>query len=790
MKGTKILTTMVLAMGLAICLASLAWAAPMGTAYTYQGRLIEGDETGDGLYDFTFKLFDDPCTGTQQAGTVIIDDLDVIDGYFTAVLDFGAAFNGNARWLEIAVRPGASIDGNDFLTLLPRQEVTPTPQVLYAQKAEDANTVDGLHGKDLAPIIHTHSAGSITSGTLSTSRYSAFSDLLVEGYLGDAVGDIAQNNGVLQPKLNADALDGFDSSEFLNISTDYGRSGVSSTLYEGTSTLASKYLGISAMAADSDRLDGLHASAFAPSSHNHNTLYYTEAESDSRFVNVTGDTMTGELNMNTTGTGIDIVANPSAATTYGVKINTDQSATNNYTTYGLYSDTDSEAPSTYTYGIRSEATGNYYTYGLHSTGSSTTRSPYGLYASSTVPSSASDNTYDSYGVSTITSNYGTGNAYGSYNRGYQYGTSGLAYGTYSYAYGSDTGTAYGIYSRAYKTSSDTAGTAYGGYFVGDNNYDGATSYGIHASATGAGTNYGVYGTASGGTDNYAGYFTTSAQGGYGIYSKVNYSGSGLKYAGYFECDSETGYGVYATVNGEYTNWAFRGEGTGTGSSGGWFSTTAEDMTAVYGTATSTSGTSNTNKGGYFTAYGDRGYGVYARAYGEYGTGIYASGGTSGYAAQFYGNVKIIGRSSGTTVMELGEGLDYAEGFDISAEDKIEPGSVLVIDADNPGKLALSNNSYDTKVAGIVAGAKGLGSGVRLGAGQFDYDVALAGRVYCKVDATEEAVQPGDLLTTSATPGYAMKAADYTRSHGAILGKAMESIEKGQKGQILVLVTLQ
>jgi hypothetical protein len=182
--------------------------------------------------------------------------------------------------------------------------------------------------------------------------------------------------------------------------------------------------------------------------------------------------------------------------------------------------------------------------------------------------------------------------------------------------------------------------------------------------------------------------------------------------------------------------------------------------------------------------------VHCEATGTYGTGIYARGGSSGYAAIFSGNVKITGRSSGSTVMELGEGLDYAEGFDVSEENKIEPGSVLVIDADNPGKLALSNKSYDTKVAGIVAGAKGLGSGVRLGADQFDYDVALAGRVYCKVDATKEAVQAGDLLTTSAMAGYAMKAADYTRSHGTILGKAMESLEKGQKGQILVLVTLQ
>ncbi len=151
---------------------------------------------------------------------------------------------------------------------------------------------------------------------------------------------------------------------------------------------------------------------------------------------------------------------------------------------------------------------------------------------------------------------------------------------------------------------------------------------------------------------------------------------------------------------------------------------------------------------------------------------------------------LIESSDGTDIVELGEGLDYAEGFDVSDKSKIASGSVLIIDSENPGKLALSNKPYDIKVAGIVAGAKGMGSGVRLGAEQFDYDVALAGRVYCNVDATEAAVQPGDLLTTSATCGYAMKAANYTRAQGAILGKAMEKLEKGKKGQILVLVTLQ
>jgi len=155
-----------------------------------------------------------------------------------------------------------------------------------------------------------------------------------------------------------------------------------------------------------------------------------------------------------------------------------------------------------------------------------------------------------------------------------------------------------------------------------------------------------------------------------------------------------------------------------------------------------------------------------------------------------GNVRIESETTGLPVVELGEGLDYAEGFDVSESIQISPGNVMIIDPNNPGQLTLSKYPYDSKVAGIVAGANDLGSGVKLGTGQFDCDVALAGRVYCNVDATYGAISPGDLLTTSPTPGYAMIVKDKDKSHGAILGKAMESLDKGVKGQILVLVTLQ
>ncbi len=155
-----------------------------------------------------------------------------------------------------------------------------------------------------------------------------------------------------------------------------------------------------------------------------------------------------------------------------------------------------------------------------------------------------------------------------------------------------------------------------------------------------------------------------------------------------------------------------------------------------------------------------------------------------------GNILLLSESDGSAVLELGEGLDYAEGFNVSDADEIQPGTVLIIDPEAPGELKVSDSAYDSRVAGIIAGANNMGSGVRLGVGQFDYDVALAGRVYCWADASDADIRPGDLLTTSPVPGHAMKALNRERAAGAVLGKAMESLEKGQRGQILVLVTLQ
>jgi hypothetical protein len=142
------------------------------------------------------------------------------------------------------------------------------------------------------------------------------------------------------------------------------------------------------------------------------------------------------------------------------------------------------------------------------------------------------------------------------------------------------------------------------------------------------------------------------------------------------------------------------------------------------------------------------------------------------------------------IVEIGEGLDYAETFPVSASD-ITPGTVMVIDPDAVGNLKVSTQPYDRKVAGIVSGAQDLSYGMRLGATNIDgLPVALAGRVYCNVDTSYGDIHPGDLLTTSPTPGHAMVVTDYTLAQGAIIGKAMQGVSGGQTSQILVLVTLQ
>jgi hypothetical protein len=132
--------------------------------------------------------------------------------------------------------------------------------------------------------------------------------------------------------------------------------------------------------------------------------------------------------------------------------------------------------------------------------------------------------------------------------------------------------------------------------------------------------------------------------------------------------------------------------------------------------------------------------------------------------------------------------DCAENFEVS--ESVEPGTVMVLGDD--GSLRSSDSAYDTRVAGVVAGAGSYRPGIVLdggASGDNRLPISLVGKVFCKVDDSNGAIEVGALLTTSTTPGHAMRASDAGRAFGAVIGKALAPHPRGN-GLIPVLVGLQ
>jgi len=133
MKHTKISKILLVLFAVVLCFGPVGLAEPMGTGFTYQGRLIDANQSADGRYDLQFKLYDANIDGNKLGPDVTRSEVSVNDGYFTVEMDFGNVFDGNNRWLDIGVRPGELDDPNIYTTLSPRQKLTPAPYALYAQ---------------------------------------------------------------------------------------------------------------------------------------------------------------------------------------------------------------------------------------------------------------------------------------------------------------------------------------------------------------------------------------------------------------------------------------------------------------------------------------------------------------------------------------------------------------------------------------------------------------------------------------------------------------------------------
>jgi hypothetical protein len=212
MKAAQILPILALALLLMVSTATVSEAAPMGTAFTYQGRLIDANEAADGLYDFQFKLYDAELGGNQKGDDVNKPETDVIDGYFTVMLDVNdpCAFDGEAGWLEIGVRPGDLNDTNAYTVLTPRQQLTPAPHALALpglwtkQNGTSPNIIGGYSGNVVANGVYGATIGGGGKANLP-NKVTAVLATVGGGFNNTASGDAATMGGGFNNTASDDA---------------------------------------------------------------------------------------------------------------------------------------------------------------------------------------------------------------------------------------------------------------------------------------------------------------------------------------------------------------------------------------------------------------------------------------------------------------------------------------------------------------------------------------------------------------------------------------------------------
>lgn len=250
-------------------------AVPM--LINYQGMLrdpVSGEAVPDGEYDMVFHIYDLEFGGTylwkESHDSINGNPIQVEEGLFTVLLGSGTGpplsaslFNGADRWLEIV------LEGE---TLEPRQRLASVP---YSIVSENSRLLDGQEASNFASASHLHSGDDIVDGIVSekwidaaiardselsahaadsaahhkkTTTFAELTDTASDAQIPAGIARDAEilpavlSNDGAGSTLDADLLDGKDSSDFFTSSSDYGRSGVASNLYEGTATLMSKYV--------------------------------------------------------------------------------------------------------------------------------------------------------------------------------------------------------------------------------------------------------------------------------------------------------------------------------------------------------------------------------------------------------------------------------------------------------------------------------------------------------------------------------------------------------------------
>lgn len=207
-------------------------------------------------------------------------------------------------------------------------------------------------------------------------------------------------------------------------------------------------------------------------------------------------------------------------------------------------------------------------------------------------------------------------------------------------------------------------------------------------------------------------------------------------------------------------------------------------------------------GGSTYGVGDTVYGLYASGSGgSLNYGVYSAAGTNYFSGNLgigtatptkpldvVGDINASGTITGGNIKAKYQ--DVAEW--VESSQTLPAGTVVTLDSTKSNQVVASTHSYDSRVAGVISLQPGLALGEE---GEGRVLVATTGRVKVKVDASNGAIQIGDLLVTSDKAGFAMKSSPVeiggVQIHrpGTLIGKALEPLAHGT-GEILVLLSLQ
>lgn len=814
-------TTLRHIINMAAGLALIHGAQALTTGFTYQGKLASGSGTANGLYDFQFKLFGTPSNPFNDLGTFTTNSVPVSNGLFSVTIDFGSAWDGTDRWLEILVKTNGA---GSYATLTPRQAVTSTPYAIYTGSAGWAASASQAG----AVLPGTVTGAGIASNQVVRSINGMTDGVSIPTNFWSLTGNVGTTDNNFVGTTDSQALQ-FRAGNNVGLRV-LPTSGRPSVVGGGTDNT----VGIDCL----NTFIGGGTVNTVTGNNYYATIGAGSGNTIARLGSWYADNSVIGGGINNTNAGFAaVVPGGKQNFAYGeYSFAAGHSAKALHRSAFVWSDcTPGNFQSTASNQFLIRATGGV---GIG------TNNPQGALhvAGSVIASSFIGNLSGLSGTITNSLTFDTGSAppftvnsstlVNNLNADLLDGKSADAF----WQLGGNSGTtaldylgtsdnqplelrAYGSRALNLRYASVSLGSlqwnssinVLGGYW-GNTNDSGV----IGATIAGGGYEYysfistiahknrvtGHYGAIGGGFDNIAGYGAV-VPGGYdnsatGMGSFAAGRNANATHNGTFVWNDGSS-DAYSTSTNRFEVFAGNGVNLSVGSAAvavdslkGISLDAADRPIITRGFDAFTSNASNDKPGlgrwGLFMEPFQLVVGIPSddKPGRSFAVGKYETNGT--YTTLM--TVNQAGVLTCNTLTLLG-GADLAEPFAVSGEN-IPKGSAMIIDDVNPGRLKMSSEAYDTRVAGIVSGANGISPGIQLQqAGKLEggENIALSGRVYALADAGAAPIKPGDLLTTSSTPGHIMKAVNPARAQGAIIGKAMSALPAG-KGYVLVLVNLQ